>query len=92
VADEGVAVTRSNPPLAKVARTPDDLRMRSWLATWLLVLGGLVAAFGLVLIPLPGPGWGVVVLSVSIFVVGLILRIVLWRQDRQYRRQAMPRA
>jgi hypothetical protein len=78
-ADEGIAVTRSvlTRPLRRWARSPDDLRMRSWLATWLLVLGGLVAVFGLVLIPLPGPGLGVVVLGVPIFVVGLILRIVV---------------
>jgi hypothetical protein len=64
-----------------VAAATDDLRMLSTVAPWLLVLGGLIAVLGLVLIPLPGPGLIVVVLGVPVFVVGLVLRQVR-RHDR----------
>jgi hypothetical protein len=55
--------------------------MRSRVATWLLVLGGLIAFLGLMLIPLPGPGVIVVVLGVPVFFIGLILRQVVRRHD-----------
>jgi hypothetical protein len=55
--------------------------MLSTVATWLLVLGGMIAVLGLVLIPLPGPGLIVVVLGVPLFVGGLVLRQVP-RRDR----------
>lgn len=58
------------------AAAADDLCMLSTVAPWLLVLGGLIAVLGLVLIPLPGPGLIVVVLGVPVFVVGLVLRQV----------------
>lgn len=65
-----------------MAAAADYPGMLSRVATWLLVLGGLIVVLGLVLIPLPGPGVSVVVLGVPAFVVGLILRQVVRRHDQ----------
>ena len=59
----------------------DYVRMLSRVTPWQLVLGGLIAVLGLVLIPLPGPGLIVVGLGMPVFVVGLVLRQVR-RHDR----------
>lgn len=65
-----------------MAPVADHLRMLSRFATWLLILGGLIAVLGLALIPLPGPGLSVLVLGVPVFVGGLILRQVARRHVR----------
>jgi hypothetical protein len=65
-----------------VALAADHLGMLARGATWLLVLGGLIAVLGLVLIPLPGPGLSLVVLGVPLLVVGLTLRQVVRRYDQ----------
>src|SRR5919107_5974905 len=36
------------------------------------VLGGLVVALGIVLIPLPGPGWAIVILGLAIWAVEFV--------------------
>lgn len=74
--------SRYSPPIAEVAPAADYLRMFSRVATWLLVLGGLITMLGLVLIPLPGPGLSVIVLGVPVFAIGLVLRQVIQRHDQ----------
>src|SRR5689334_15850066 len=36
------------------------------------ILGGLVVALGIVLIPLPGPGWAIVILGLAIWAVEFV--------------------
>jgi uncharacterized protein (TIGR02611 family) len=50
--------------LAKIRATPTG---RLTLKIGIGVLGGLVVALGVVLIPFPGPGWAIVILGLAIW-------------------------
>jgi uncharacterized protein (TIGR02611 family) len=48
------------------------------------VLGGLVVAVGIVLIPFPGPGWAIVILGLAIWAVEFVWAKHLLRFTRQH--------
>ncbi|HWH00115.1 MAG TPA: TIGR02611 family protein [Pilimelia sp.] len=57
---DGLAVVRANPT-GRIA-----------LKAGVALLGGLVVAVGIVLIPLPGPGWALVILGLAIWAVEFV--------------------
>ncbi|MCU7725621.1 TIGR02611 family protein [Actinoplanes sp. KI2] len=52
--------------LNKIRATPTG---RLALKIGIGVLGGLVIALGIILIPFPGPGWGIVILGLAIWAI-----------------------
>ncbi|HTZ45052.1 MAG TPA: TIGR02611 family protein [Jatrophihabitans sp.] len=62
------------------------LRVRGGLLAWRIgvaVLGGLVVAGGLVLIPLPGPGWAIVFLGLAVWATEFVWAQRLLRFGRR---------
>jgi len=55
--------------LSKIRATPTG---RLALKIGIGVLGGLVIAIGIILIPLPGPGWGIVILGLAIWAIEFV--------------------
>ena len=58
-------------PMARLHRTLDTIRAnptgRVALKVTIGILGGLIVAVGIALIPLPGPGWAIVILGLAIW-------------------------
>ena len=50
--------------------------MSTWATNVTMGIGCLLVALGLALIPLPGPGWLVLILGVIVFAGGLIARFI----------------
>jgi uncharacterized protein (TIGR02611 family) len=70
------AVTETPPedhsPLGVLDRIRANPTGRLALKVGIGVLGGLVVAIGIVLIPFPGPGWAIVILGLAIWAVEFV--------------------
>ena len=67
-------MSQSNPdsPLGVLDRIRANPTGRLALKVGIGVLGGLVVAVGIVLIPFPGPGWAIVILGLAIWAVEFV--------------------
>ena len=68
---EGETPTPHHGPMARLHTALDTVRAnptgRVALKLTIAILGGLIVALGIALIPLPGPGWAIVILGLAIW-------------------------
>ncbi|MGG7507778.1 TIGR02611 family protein [Plantibacter sp. YIM 135249] len=110
IADDIREGERADRPLRRFFR-----RLRAWIETKpglrhgyrlvVGVVGGLIAVVGLILVPLPGPGWLVVFVGLALlgtefawakraaaFIKRQLVRFAAWVRRRREQRQARQRA
>lgn len=66
------SVTETRTPTGVLDRIRANPTGRLALKIGVGVLGGLVVALGIVLIPFPGPGWAIVILGLAIWAVEFV--------------------